>query len=451
MKRLLLAALLATALSGCGAYKEFTKTTEVNGNLYGKEYNPKDTTTIASLPWMELFKDTCLQRLIDTALVRNADIKTARLRTAQAEATLLAARMSYFPSVNMEVQGSMGKLDRTVSKTYSISGSSSWEIDIFGKVTAAKREALASLEKSRAYQQAVRTSLIASVATTYYTLLMLDEQSDITEQTLRNWQRTVSAMRALTLAGKVNETAVLQAEANRAKLEASLLTIRKSLKETENAMCLLLERTPESIMRGTLAEQVFPDSVSVGIPIQLLANRPDVKEAERTLAKAFYATNAARAAFYPSVNLSGSAGWTNNIGEVILNPGQWLLNAVGSLTQPLLNQGINKANLRIAKAEQEIASAAFQRKLLEAGNEVNNALVSMQTARERFAIDSRNAITLQETVRKTELLMRHSSVNYLEVLTAQQSLLEVRQSIAQDRFEEIQSIINLYHALGGGE
>ena len=307
------------------------------------------------------------------------------------------------------------------------------------------------MEKSYAYRQAVQTSLVASVASTYYTLLMLDEQIIITEQTLQSWERTVSTLRSLMRAGKANDAAVLQAEANRATLEASLLSMRKSLKETENAMCLLLAQIPGSVERGKLAGQTFPDSVSIGIPVQLLANRPDVREAEMSLAKAFYATNVARAAFYPSVNLSGSAGWTNNGGGVVLNPGQWLLNAIGSLTQPLFNHGTNIANLKIAKAEQEIAALAFQQKLLAAGSEVNNALVALQTARERLAINSQSVVSLQEAVRKTELLMRHSSVNYLEVLTAQQSLLDVQKSLAQDKFDEIQGIISLYHALGGGQ
>ena len=438
-------------LSGCSVYRKYPRTAEVDSNLYGKEYTSEDTTSIATLSWKELFVDTCLQRLIDTALVRNTDLGTARLRVEQAEAALLTARLSYLPSVNVGAEGGLTGWDGSTSKTYNINGTASWEIDIFGKITAAKREARASLEKSYAYRQAVQTQLVASVASTYYTLLMLDEQIIITEQTLQSWERTVSTLRSLMRAGKANDAAVLQAEANRATLEASLLSMRKSLKETENAMCLLLAQIPGSVERGKLAGQTFPDSVSIGIPVQLLANRPDVREAEMSLAKAFYATNVARAAFYPSVNLSGSAGWTNNGGGVVLNPGQWLLNAIGSLTQPLFNRGTNIANLKIAKAEQEIAALAFQQKLLAAGSEVNNALVALQTARERLAINSQSVVSLQEAVRKTELLMRHSSVNYLEVLTAQQSLLDVQKSLAQDKFDEIQGIISLYHALGGGQ
>ena len=450
MKRIIISTLILAVLSGCSVYRKYPRTAEVDRNLYGKEYSSEDSTSIATLSWKELFTDTCLQRLIDTALVRNTDLGTARLRVEQAEAALLTARLSYLPSVNVGVEGGLTGWDGSTSKTYNINGTASWEIDIFGKITAAKREARASLEKSYAYRQAVQTQLVASVASTYYMLLMLDEQIIITEQTLQSWERTVSTLRSLMRAGKANDAAVLQAEANRATLEASLLSMRKSLKETENTMCLLLARIPGSIERGKLAGQTFPDSVSVGIPVQLLANRPDVREAEMSLAKAFYATNVARAAFYPSVNLSGSAGWTNNGGGVVLNPGQWLLNAIGTLTQPLFNRGANIANLKIAKAEQEIAALAFQQKLLAAGSEVNNALTALQTARERLTINSKSVGSLQEAVRKTELLMRHSSVNYLEVLTAQQSLLDVQKSLAQDKFDEIQGIISLYHALGGG-
>ena len=207
---------------------------------------------------------------------------------------------------------------------------------------------------------------------------------------------------------------------------------------------------PQGIERSSLDEQIFPAEISVGVPLQLLANRPDVRQAEYNLAQAFYATNAARAAFYPSIILSGNAGWTNSGGGMILNPGKWLLGAVGSLAQPLFNKGANIANLRIAKAQQEEALLQFRQSLLDAGKEVNNALGQWQTARERIAIGKNQIAALQEAVRKTELLMRHSSTNYLEVLTAQQSLLAAQLTDAQDRFDEIQGVIELYHALGGG-
>lgn len=280
---------------------------------------------------------------------------------------------------------------------------------------------------------------------------MLDEQIRISEQTLESWQATINTLQALLLAGGTNETAVLQAKANFSSLEADILSLRKSIKENENALCLLLAQTPQSIERGKLANQTILDTFSIGLPLQLLANRPDVRQAEMNLAKAFYTTNVARASFYPSITLSGSLGWTNNAGGVVSNPAQWLSNAVGSLTQPLFNRGNNIASLQNAKAEQEIASLTFQQTLLQAGNEVNNALTSLQTARQRQEINSQSVESLQQAVEKTQLLMQYSSTSYLEVLTAQQSLLSAEQSLAQDRFNEIQSLINLYHALGGGE
>lgn len=435
----------------CSIYRKYPQRTEVQNDLYGKESMSGDTASIAILTWREFFQDAHLQQLIDTALACNTDLRTAHLRVGQAEAALLTNRLSYLPAVGLTVEGGVSRLDGMTTKNYNLGGMANWELDIFGKVTAAKREARASFESTLAYKQAVQTSLVASVASTYYTLLMLDQQIDIAEQTLYNWDKTISVLRALMRAGKSNQTAVLQAEANKKSLEASLLSMRKSLKETENAMCLLLAQSPRTIERGKLSEQYFPETLSIGVPMQLLANRPEVRAAEMDLAKAFYATNVARSSFYPSINLSGTLGWTNNGGEVVLNPAQWLLNAIGSLTQPLFNRGYNVANLKIAKSEQEIATLAFQQKLLEAGSEVNNALIALQTARERISANTQSIVSLTEAVRKTEMLMHHSSTNYLEVLTAQQSLLSAQQTLSQDKFDEISSIISLYHALGGGK
>ena len=316
--------------------------------------------------------------------------------------------------------------------------------------TAAKRGAAAALQGSRAYRQAVQTQLVATIADSYYTLAMLDAQMAISNRTLENWRTTVRTLEALKKVGKSNEAGVLQAKANVMRLEASLLSIRKSISETENALSAILAMPSHSIGRSNLAEAAFPDTVSIGVPLQLLSNRPDVRQAEMELAQAFYATNAARAAFYPNITLSGTLGWTNNGGGVIVNPGQWLLNAIGSLTQPLFNRGTNIANLKIAKSRQEEAKLLFRQSLLNAGKEVNDALTAWQTAKSQIEINARQVETLCDAVRKTESLMRHSNATYLEVLTAQQSLLEAEVQQLQTRFERIQSVIKLYHVLGGG-
>ncbi|WP_044097231.1 efflux transporter outer membrane subunit [Bacteroides sp. 14(A)] len=437
-------------MTGCSIYKPYSRPEVQTEGLYRDLEETRDTASIATLGWRNLFSDKNLQALIDKGLERNTDLRVAHTRVKAAEAVLMNARLSYLPSVVLAPDGSIsGTEGAKAIKTYNLAASASWEIDLFGKVTNAKREALAALEGSRAYRQAVETQLIATIANSYYMLLMLDRQLIISEQTLITWKETEHSIEALKRAGKSNDAAVLQAKANRLALEASVVSIRKSIRETENGLSALLADTSHDIMRGALQKQQFPDTLSAGLPIQLLANRPDVRQAEWNLAQAYYATNAARSAFYPSLTLSGSTGWTNNVGGVVVNPGSWLFSAVGSLMQPLFNKGTNIANLRQAKARQEEALLLFQQSLLDAGKEVNNALTRWQSARIRMDYVNQQIMTLQEAVRKTELLMQHTSTNYLEVLTARQRLLEAELMQVQDKFEEIQGVIDLYHAVGG--
>lgn len=437
-------------MTGCSIYKPYSRPEVQTEGLYRDLEETRDTASIATLGWRNLFSDKNLQALIDKGLERNTDLRVAHTRVKAAEAVLMNARLSYLPSVVLTPDGSIsGTEGAKAIKTYNLAASASWEIDLFGKVTNAKREALAALEGSRAYRQAVETQLIATIANSYYMLLMLDRQLIISEQTLITWKETEHSIEALKRAGKSNDAAVLQAKANRLALEASVVSIRKSIRETENVLSALLADTSHDIMRGALQKQQFPDTLSAGLPIQLLANRPDVRQAEWNLAQAYYATNAARSAFYPSLTLSGSTGWTNNVGGVVVNPGSWLFSAVGSLMQPLFNKGTNIANLRQAKARQEEALLLFQQSLLDAGKEVNNALTRWQSARIRMDYVNQQIMTLQEAVRKTELLMQHTSTNYLEVLTARQRLLEAELMQVQDKFEEIQGVIDLYHAVGG--
>lgn len=437
-------------MTGCSIYKPYSRPEVQTEGLYRDLEETRDTASIATLGWRNLFSDKNLQALIEKGLERNTNLRVAHIQVKAAEAVLMNARLSYLPSVVLTPDGSIsGTEGAKAIKTYNLAASASWEIDLFGKVTNAKREALAALEGSRAYRQAVETQLIATIANSYYMLLMLDRQLIISEQTLITWKETEHSIEALKRAGKSNDAAVLQAKANRLALEASVVSIRKSIRETENGLSALLADTSHDIMRGALQKQQFPDTLSAGLPIQLLANRPDVRQAEWNLAQAYYATNAARSAFYPSLTLSGSIGWTNNVGGVVVNPGSWLFSAVGSLMQPLFNKGTNIANLRQAKARQEEALLLFQQSLLDAGKEVNNALTRWQSARIRMDYVNQQIMTLQEAVRKTELLMQHTSTNYLEVLTARQRLLEAELTQAQDKFEEIQGVIDLYHAVGG--
>ena len=437
-------------LTGCSTYSRYHRAEIPTENLYRTLPAGIDTVTIASMSWREMFTDRKLQSLIETGIKQNTDLNVARLRVEAAEAALITAKLSYLPSLGINAEGGSSQYDGTTAKTYNVGASASWELDIFGRLTAAKRGAVAALQGSRDYQQAVQTQLVATIADSYYTLSMLDTQMAINNRTLENWRATVRTLEALKKVGKANEAGVLQAKANVMQLESSQLAIRKSISETENALSAILAMPSHSIERNNLTEASFPDTISIGVPLQLLSNRSDVRQAEMELAQAFYATNVARAAFYPNITLSGTLGWTNNGGGVITNPGQWLLNVIGSLTQPLFNRGVNIANLNIAKSRQEEAKLLFRQALLNAGKEVNDALTVWQTAKSQIEIGERRVSVLNDAVQKTELLMCHSGATYLEVLTAQQSLLEAETLQSQAYFERIQSIIKLYHALGGG-
>jgi len=419
--------------------------------MYRAPAMTEDTMSLADFSWKELFTDTVLQQLIEKGIANNTDLNIARLKVREAEALLTSSKLAYLPSVSLTPQGTIKSIEgNSPTKTYNLAASADWELDIFGRLTNAKREAKAVLEQSQAYKQAVQTQLIATIANSYYTLLMLDKQLDISKRTAEIWAENLRVMKALKKAGQTTEMAVAQIEASKLSVDASLLSLEQQITEVENSLSSLLGVVPQRIDRSTLDMQSFPDTLSVGVPLQLLQRRPDVRQSEAALAEAFYTTNRAYSAFYPAITLSGSAGWTNAAGAIISNPGEWLFSAVGSLVQPLFNRGQNIANLKVAKARQEEALLTFRQTLLNAGTEVNDALLQWQVARRRLDLDRQQIISLQSAVRSSELLMRHSSQNYLEVLTARQTLLDAELSAVSDRFEEIQGVINLYHALGGG-
>lgn len=445
-------AVSSVMLSSCGIYSKYKPATEVPENLYGQEtVVTEDTVTLGSMNWREVFTDPQLQTLIEQGLQNNTDYLSAQLRVEEAEATLLSAKLAFLPSFAFSPQGTVSSFDsHKATQTYSVPITASWELDIFGKMRNAKKQAQALYAQSQDYRQAVRTQLIAGIANTYYTLLMLDAQLEISEQTASSWKETVNSTRALMNAGMADEAAVSQMEATYYSICTSVLDLKEQLNQAENSLALLLAETPHIIQRGKLEGQQLPEDFSVGIPVHLLSNRPDVRVAERTLESAFYATNQARSAFYPSITLSGSAGWTNSAGAAITNPGKFLASAVGSLTQPLFARGQLLGQLKITKAQQEEARLSFEQALLNAGTEVNDALAQYHTARDKAVYFEKQIESLQRAYKSTSLLMRHGTTTYLEVLTAQQGLLNAQLTQVANRFTEIQGVINLYQALGGG-
>ncbi|MFR9661913.1 MAG: TolC family protein, partial [Rikenellaceae bacterium] len=427
MKKLIIISLLSATLNSCGLFSKYEATEEVRSDLYGSIGNKGGSSEIelGKLSWKEMFTDTKLQALISEALESNSDLLAAHENINIAEANLKSARLSYLPTLSLSPYiSSIATPDQSTKyRNYSLPVSASWEIDLFGRITNQKESAKMLFEESEAYEQAVKTQIVASVANSYYTLLMLDSQIAIVKATEKSLKESVTAAEALKEAGMMSDAGLAQLEASYFATKTQIIELKRQTKQTENALCLILASSPRQISRGSFSSQSFPRKFSIGVPVNMLASRPDVRMAERALAQSFYGVNIARSSLYPSLSLSGSMGWTNGSGSVVLDPAGLLYNLMASLAAPLFNQGKNRAAVDIAKAQQEQAKIAFQQKLLEAGSEVNDALTLYQSSSQKAGLYKKQLAALELAVRSTQLTMNYGSTTYLEVLTAQQSRL----------------------------
>lgn len=431
--------------ASCSFYKEYQRPDiHFVDSLYRRMEVLPDSISSAAISWEQFFTDSLLKMWIHDGLRYNSDLGIARLKVKEAEAALLSARWALLPGASFTAQGGL-------PGSFSASLNASWETDIFGSLRNTKKKTQAALEQSKAYEHAVQTQLVATIAESYYALLGLDEQLAISRRTLATWEENIRTLDALKRAGKTNEAAVLQAKANKYNVEADVLTLEKKIMEMENSFCALLGMVPMPIERSTLAEQKLPKELSAGVPAEILSRRPDVRQAELQLAQCHYSKNIARAAFYPNISLSGALGWTSGNGNIrIESPGSIIANLLASLVQPVFGRGANKARLMTAQAQYDQAAYSFRQCLLDAGVEVNNALTMWQTAQNRVEIVKKQIVSLQAAVWNTQLLMKHGNTNYLEVLTAQKNLLQAELTETSDRLDEIRGVIGLYHALGGG-
>ena len=458
MKKQIIGMMCLTAMmSSCHIYKAYDRPETIDASgIYrdpasATDTLASDTANMGNLPWKEVFRDAKLQALIEEGLANNVDMQAAALRVEEAKVMLTAAKLSYLPTINFTPQGTLSSFDKSKpTQTYQLPVSASWEIDLFGKILNAKRGQKVAYEQSKYSEQAVRSQIICGIANTYYSLLMLDRQVEITTETAAIYKENVRVMEAMKIAGMTTEAAVAQMRAASHQVEASLLDLKRQVRETENSLAVLLAKAPQPIDRSTLDEQVMPEELTAGVPMQLLENRPDVKMAEMTLAAAYYTTNSARAAFYPGLNITGTAGWTNSAGVAVLNPGKLILNAVASLAQPIFNNGKLIANLKVSKAEEKIAQMNYQQTILEAGKEVSDALFLYDTQNKKLVEDRGQVDQLDKAVTYTKALFQSGDATYLEILTAQQNLLSAQLSEVSDNFQRMQAVINLYSALGGG-
>ncbi len=444
-------------LCSCGIMKNYERPAEVTNGIE-KLYRDNtatqavaDTANFGNTPWQQVFTDPHLQALIEKALANNTDLHSAEISVKQAQASLKIARLAYYPSLTFSPQGTLSSWDfGKATKTYNVPLTASWQFNLFS-LRNNKKQAQTAVEMTKEYKQAARTSIIAAVANLYYTLQMLDEQLKTTEETVKIWAENVRAMELMKEGAMTNEAAVGQAKANYYNLLTSVPALKQSITQAENALCSLLHEAPHTIERGSFNADAFPASYSVGVPVQLLSNRPDVRAAELQLAQAFYGVNIARAAFYPSLNITGQGVWTNSAGGAIVNPGKILANALASLTQPIFANGKLMAQLKISKLQYEHAQVQFEQALLNAGQEVSDALALYHSAELQQESRQKQVETLTQTLENTKQLFQYSATtSYLETLTAQQSLIQAQLNLISDKFDKVQAAISLYQALGGG-
>lgn len=437
--------LLSAILSSCHTFKQYQKPAAPDADLFRQEYQATDSFSIATLPWKDFFKDTYLQSLLQEGIENNYDLLTALTRVQQAEAYYAQSKQALLPTLS-----GRASVDHSKSTVYQLGVSSSWELDIWGKLSSSKRASLASLLRTQAGSKAVQTNLVSAIASSYYQLLSLDKQLQITEQTVENWKSTVTTMKALKEASRVTEAAVVQSQALQYAAEVTIPDLKQNIKRTENALSILIGRKPGEIARGSLDAQVGLTNVEVGLPAQLLANRPDVQMAELNLREQFEMTNVARAYFYPSLSITGSAGQVSNHFGDLFNASATLGQVTAGLLQPIFNGRLNRTRLEVAKAEQQAAFYAFQASLLTAAEEVSNALSEYETALQKATIRIQQLDALEKSVEYSQELLENGFANYTEVITARQNLLQAELSGVNDQLQKYSSVIELYRALGGG-
>lgn len=461
MKRynFLIIGLAAVTLTGCKSlYGKYERPAVNTSGLIRDAVNDNDTlavtdtTSFANIPWRSVFTDPQLQTLIEKTLANNPDLLNAALNIDMAEAQLKAAKLAFLPGITFTPQGTISTWDgQKANKTYSLPVNASWDANLFGNLTAAKRSAQVSMLQMKDYQVAVQTKLIANVANMYYTLLMLDKQlqivTDMEKLTKDTWD--IMKVQLQTVRG-VRSTAVQSAESNYLSVQTQKEDIKRQIRETENSLSLVMGEQAHAISRSTLDAQSLPTTFSTGVGVQLLSNRADVHANEMALANCFYNIEVARARFYPSLTISASGAYTNSGGMGITNPGKILLSAVGSLTQPIFMKGQLRAGLRVAEDQYKQALNTWQSSVLSAGSEVSNALVLYNASDAKSKLESQRIEVLKKNVEDTRNLMASAGSTYLEVITAQSNLLNAQLNQVQDDFSKMQAVVNLYYALGGG-
>ena len=462
-KTLLLALVLIT-LQSCFVAKEYRQPElSETQNLFRTDNLPSDSISMAEVSWKTLFTDSYLNQYIEEGLQNNMDIRIAIQQIAATEAYLKQGKAGFFPTLSgnasasrtyISGNGQQGAILRSLGTDhidqFELSGALSWEADIWGKIRSNKRAYQASYLQSVAAHQAVKTQLVANIASTYYQLVALDAQLEITKQSVTTRKNSVETIKALKDAGQVTQVAVDQNIAQYNNAKALQVDLETAIFKTENALSILLGKAPQHFKRSTIDIQTLTTDLKLGVPTTLLRNRPDVIAAEYSLIQAFELTNVVRSQFYPALTLTASSGFQSLDFDNLFDANSLFANIVGGLSQPIFNQRKIKTQYEVAKAQQEQAVLNFKKSLLVAGNEVSNALFTYNAETEKFEYRQKEVEALRNAENNSEELLKNGYATYLDLLTARQSALNAELNVIDSKLQQLISVINLYEALGGG-
>lgn len=449
-KKILAIAALGLMIASCGIYNKYESEGTAPADVFGTEVSAGDSGSMAQLSWREFFTDPVLQSLIESALAQNTNLNSARIAVEKSEASLKASRLAYLPSLNLAPSGNVASYNSSAAAwTYNLPLQLSWDPGLFGTNTTRKRKSEAVLMQARMQEENVRANLISTVAQQYFMLQILDRQLEILLETDSLWNASLETQKALWENGKAYSTAVDQMESSYLSAKTQIVDVRRNIVSVENAICKILAIPPQHIARSAWGSYQMPESVSLGVPAELLQYRPDIRMADYAMAEAFYNTQSARQAFYPNLTLSGILGWTNNAGSQIVNPGALLLNAALSLMQPIFARGQLKANKKIADLSEEDMKQKYVQTVINAGNQVNEALADCQAAYDKHGLFHRQVEVLQNAYVGTHELMDSGKASYIEVLTAQERLLSAQLNEAMNMYKGALGVVALYIALGG--
>ncbi|MDO6515968.1 TolC family protein [Zobellia uliginosa] len=460
INKFLLVAMLPLLLQSCFVAKNYERPAVETENLYRTDQLPQDSVSFASISYKDLFTDSYLKTYIERGLTNNLDIRIALENISAAEAYVKQGKAGYLPTLNgaasatrtarTSENGQFGSIFSQPYNQFEASGTLSWEADIWGKIRSTKRASDASYLQTVAAHQAVKTNLVAQIANTYYTLLALDEQISVTEQTIENRTKSLETISALKEAGQANQVGVDQTAAQLYSAQSQLLDLKNSLFKTETALSILLGERPQSYARGKLNEQTLVNDMKLGVPALLLRNRPDVMQAEYGLVNNFELTNVARSNFYPSITLSAQGGLQSLELDNWIDSSSLFANLIGGLTQPIFNGRKIRTAYEVAQAQQEQALLNFKKTLLTAGKEVSDALYDYNTAVEKEAYVTKQVVALKRAETNSEELLNSGYLTYLDLLTARENSLNAELNLINNKLGQLSSTIALYRSLGGG-